>query len=971
MNQDVDTVNLPKFRDNRVIMSSGLNKPYPGHGEQAKPRLEMTASSRHSLIESGADPPRRQFSSGDTSYSQVASLARRVSAEQLPRLNQPEVAVAVKWYLSGPKFLDVFKSSLAYTVATLFVCTRLTTIFGTTGSKHLVATVSVWFHATRTIGSMVQLIATVSLYLLFALIVASLSMIVAHWFGKNGHNDLGALATLLLFYGPSMAAIGFAKIQWASPPTNTACSIAILFLVNVLIKEDDVHKGIVSFDQLQTYFLMMVVGLCVSTSICFAISPSWAIRNFCRDTTEKLHLESLILVKILDSFTNGTCVPESDFVLLKSKADQMAKTMPDVLMQSYFEFFIIGFPEKYDMFAKLLESLQRISLHVGALAHCTNVQAGLINSNNVDESESHLGANSIRMLSSAKSAKQSSTSPLFYSFLYHLGPPVESLVLATTRAMSSVSFSANADDFEPIIENLQIYIHNYKKLRSAALEMVYNHRAFKPDSEDTNADDESLVATCGMFSYVLQDMAAEVQNIVKMINAYRSFSPHRSWSLRFLSSMPKFQKTSGSQIRGITESLYPIRESDATGSFRFKLWRMTQVLKLRPVRHGLKVALGGVVIAAPAFTPSLRPVFQEWHGEWSVVTYMLIMARNFGAMTKNIPLRIGGTILGASLAVAVWPLVHNNAFMLLTFGFIVSTLCFYIILGKACPVAGRFILLAYNLVCLYSYSLAHNDWDAGDADNTKLITEIAFHRVIAVVIGIVWAVFMTVVVFPHSARYDLRLSLSALWMRLGLAWKADPLSIETNVDEPHSAVYRRVEDDEKEFQDSMLNLHALLDSAPNEFRLRGKFNKKPYQKMLGATQIMLEAYYSIKILIKKDLQTTPNELELLSHTATERYEVCSIQFLQLYTAATSIRLGFPMPDHLPEPINALSRLLETLQKRRHHLLSKSEGKFDQEDFIRFYSYILVALTVETQLLRISGELRDLYGALDAELFANQ
>lgn len=140
--------------------------------------------------------------------------------------------------------------------------------------------------------------------------------------------------------------------------------------------------------------------------------------------------------------------------------------------------------------------------------------------------------------------------------------------------------------------------------------------------------------------------------------------------------------------------------------------------------------------------------------------------------------RFLGTFIGAILAVIIWATCKGNPFALAFCGWLVSLPCFYIIIAKGNGPFGRFIMLTYNLSCLYAYSLSIKETDDDDDEGgvSPFIMEIAWHRVVAVLAGVVWGLVITRVIFPISARHKLRDGLSLLWLRMGLIWKRDPLS---------------------------------------------------------------------------------------------------------------------------------------------------------------------------------------------------
>jgi hypothetical protein len=196
------------------------------------------------------------------------------------------------------------------------------------------------------------------------------------------------------------------------------------------------------------------------------------------------------------------------------------------------------------------------------------------------------------------------------------------------------------------------------------------------------------------------------------------------------------------------------------------------------VRFALKVGIGASLYALFAFIPSTRPFYQHWRGEWGLLSYMLVCSMTIGASNTTGWARFIGTFLGAILAVIVWSTCQGNPVALAFCGWLVSLPCFYIIIAKGNGPFGRFIMLTYNLSCLYAYSISVKDADDDDDEGgvTPFIFEIAWHRVIAVLAGVIWGLIITRMIFPISARHKLRDGLSLLWLRMGLIWKRDPLS---------------------------------------------------------------------------------------------------------------------------------------------------------------------------------------------------
>lgn len=64
--------------------------------------------------------------------------------------------------------------------------------------------------------------------------------------------------------------------------------------------------------------------------------------------------------------------------------------------------------------------------------------------------------------------------------------------------------------------------------------------------------------------------------------------------------------------------------------------------------------------------------------------------------------RILGTMLGAVTAIGAYLTLYNYPILLAFFGSVFSLPCFYYIVSKPeYAASGRFVLLTYNLTCLY------------------------------------------------------------------------------------------------------------------------------------------------------------------------------------------------------------------------------------------------------------------------------
>jgi hypothetical protein len=287
----------------------------------------------------------------------------------------------------------------------------------------------------------------------------------------------------------------------------------------------------------------------------------------------------------------------------------------------------------------------------------------------------------------------------------------------------------------------------------------------------------------------------------------------------------------------------------------------------------LKVGIGAILYAMFSFIPETQPIYAHWRGEWGLLSYMLVCSMTIGASNTTGLQRFLGTCLGALIAVVAWVACNENPWILGLLGWLVSLACFYIIVGLGKGPMGRFILLTYNLSALYAYSLSVKDDDDDDDEGgiSPDIWEIVLHRVVAVLAGCLWGLIVTRVIYPISARKKLKQGVSLLWLRMGLIWKRDPLSILTDHDEEKSQ-YMDIRES-LELQRFLGYLEGLRESASHEFELRGPFPNDSMRKTLEATRRMIGAFIAMNTVIVKDLKASPGEAELLKYTKEERMQL--------------------------------------------------------------------------------------------------
>jgi hypothetical protein len=452
--------------------------------------------------------------------------------------------------------------------------------------------------------------------------------------------------------------------------------------------------------------------------------------------------------------------------------------------------------------------------------------------------------------------------------------------------------------------------------RRDALDAVYGHRMWaRKRTPDVDASYEEVAASCGHFSSSLQDLAEDMiqylETLQELKEATHGRHVARSWTwLRFWKKKPEAKSSFEDQEQQPLDQSETSASRRAPGSPRYfvetrdhklikysnnqswsyLLWRASSRFRRDDFKYAIKVGLGAMLYAMFSFIPQTRPFYVHWRGEWGLVSYMLVCSMNMGSSNTTGLSRFIGTCIGASLAIIGWVLTRANAAALGFFGWVISVVCFYIMLVHGKGPLARFVLLTYNLSALYAYSLSIRDDDGEDDDEggiSQEIWEIVLHRVIAVGIGCMWGIIVTRIIWPISARKKVKDGLALLWLRMGLIWKRDPL--QALLDGPSGSTYINIKES-IELQRFLNRLDRLRDSATHEYDLRGPFPDQTYRQLLESTARILGAFHAMHVVILKDLKASRGEMELLRFTTAERTQL-SLRISHLFTGKSSRGVG--------------------------------------------------------------------------------
>ncbi|KAL6303505.1 Fusaric acid resistance protein-like-domain-containing protein [Sparassis latifolia] len=411
------------------------------------------------------------------------------------------------------------------------------------------------------------------------------------------------------------------------------------------------------------------------------------------------------------------------------------------------------------------------------------------------------------------------------------------------------------------------------------------------------------------------------------------------------------------------------------GRIKLALWALGARLKEQDLKYAVKAGMATAILAAPAFLETTRPVFIEYRGEWALISFFVVISPTIGATNFLGVHRVLGTLFGAATAVTIWSLAPENPYVLSIFGFFYSIPCFYYIVAK--PVyatTSRFVLLTYNLTCLYCYNLRQKDIS---------VTHVAFHRAVAVTVGVVWAALVSRYWWPIEARRVLGRALGDFCLNIG--WLYTRLvafnsysDSEGNVieDESHessvengsllpSSQPARLTNSIQEFmamelhlQIKLIELQGLLAQTQHEPRLKGPFPVATYRSILTSLQAILDRLHSMRCVTSRKEWCTVRR-DFILPVNKERREMVGNIILYFSVLAAAFRTKTPLPPYLPPAERARERLVDAIRKL--DVVRNRDVKGSRQ--LLFFAYAVTMKGVIQELDFLGHTLQEAFGVI--------
>ncbi|PWN43915.1 hypothetical protein IE81DRAFT_365332 [Ceraceosorus guamensis] len=995
-----------------------------------------------------------------------------------------------------PVHKDIFKCAIAYFLASLFTYAPLLSqlmadilpdrdgVAIPISNLFLVATVSVYFHPGRSMGSMIEADIFAALAFVYSIALGLVSMITAVALHQAGFAAFSNILTVVLFIGCGMGLVGYTRAKLVRPAFSSAASLIGVIVFTVIAKEGGTHFGRFETDKVYDVSLVVAVGALVTNTVCFLLWPQSACTNLESDIQRNLQGFATLLRVLTKTFLLDD--PDEFHIRadrIKKASDNLhasftslKKNLGEAKLEAPFDWRMRG---QISSYVSVVECMNGLALHLGGLRSSCGLQHDIMAAQRVERqaAEQHgirmpehdqnmavAGAVSGRPLSAliddqddsndeqAEAAHFQERAVAFNAFLEGVGPHMRSLVFTCARSLNDLrsafgtrpaaANSPNASpslpeseggSFRPLAEDVALGLKRFQHeqdISTKRLYTVYPLAKKASDSEDAGigpmlgaspgfqADEEVFVIF--YFLFLLEEFARDLQHLISVMDHIRqarqeSQSALTPWAClrpwRFLTQRRRQPSPFARRrrTRNVWQRFAHLLSLDSTRTLpdwpshkRHQLhtaqtpaartlkqraarwvWELGQWLRQPDSKFGLKAGIGCALLASPAFITATRPVFLEFQGQWAIVTFMVILQPTMGQSNNMVVHQTVGTIVGAGAAYFARMIFKDNWIALAMFGFLYSLPCFDYIISK--PVraqSGRFSIVTYNLVALYSYTLRGEGMD---------VEQLAIRRAIAVVIGVVSATAMNSLVWPFEARRELAyglsellFNLSALYQRLVLTYSSSPPRDE----EPHSDLVG-IHDDleeaapllesalhgddimqamELQLQVQLISLEGLLAQTKHEFRLKGPFPVSTYKKYLGCCQNILDKLHAMRgVTGRRDWHTRVRSDFVVPVDATGvRREMVGNVLLFFYLLGSAFHLKTPMPPYLPPAERSRLALLETI---RELPAVKRRAVRGSSAYLLYFSYALSMKDLIWQLEEIGRLTQDAFGVLGGSVEA--
>ncbi|KAJ7467034.1 Fusaric acid resistance protein-like-domain-containing protein [Mycena latifolia] len=897
-------------------------------------------------------------------------------------------------------------------------------------SGHMVATVAVYFNPAKTMGGMVEADLYCFMGLMFSAFVCLSSMTMFWWLETKPGWEWLADILVIVWIGVSMSIVAWMKVWMASPSFNTACSMTAIILFVVLVKEG----GLQTLLQVSFIVICGSVTSNLVCYVIWPQSATSALQANMTKTLDSFStLLGLLTNAFL--LEDGLQQPSHERLMKAVANHQSSFTsLKKNLKEAQSEWVRGsggapggGLGHAYE---DAVDSMNRLAQHLNGLRGGTRLQYDLTKAGVVGQSKkASANGNGKQKADDVTSVQDSdneddhetamlkAAAEMFGDLVDDLGPPLKALSTTCTSSLQRMRQSfvqsqhgkkhntLEQHEFLELVEGIERALVRFESTSNHAVLRLYRRSAasdFPADLRDSMYTENTEVLSGAenehvflvyFFIFTLQEFAGELVSLVDAMSRIYSLEQARANRARWWTRLfrfgqglrrrfsqyiiPEHRHTHPSfpKVRPHAPNTIQTPARDRLtwiGRIKQQVWAIGKRLTESDTKYAVKAGMATALLAAPAFFDKTRPIFVDLWGDWALISFFIVISPTIGATNFLSLHRVLGTVLGAGVAAAVFTVFPDNAVLLSIFGFFFSIPCFYYIVAKPQYIsASRFVLLTYNLTCLYCYNLREKELSAVD---------VAFRRAIAVTVGVVWAALVSRFWWPAEARRELSKALGEFCLNIGWlytrlvasnSYSPDSQEVQEEYDESDgearalSPAHARLTNSIKEFmamslhlQIKLIELQGLLAQTQHEPRLKGPFPVQLYRGVLTSLQTILDKLHSMRCVTTREEWLSVRQ-DFILPVNKERREMVGNIILSFSTLASAFRLKAPLPPYLPPAEASRQRLVAAIRKL--DVVRNRDVKGSRQ--LLFFAYALTMKGVTMELEALGHTLQNAFGVI--------
>lgn len=291
-------------------------------------------------------------------------------------------------FASSELGIGVFKFGLAYLLGSLATyIPAISSLLGHQDGKHVVATITVYFHPARSRGSMFKALICAVLAFLYTTLVSVTSMCVSMFFENLDLLVIGHIIVLVVFCAGGFGFIGWVKQRMNDPLVNVACSLASLSTITILTTEGAVQKGDLSFVKISQTLKMLIMAICMTVAVSFLIFPISARKKLRSNLTTMTNTLAVMLACVTESFLTGSDEGLSalNFTGASVRNRKAYSVLDKLVKEAKLEHYFAGTEREYRLEKRLVRVVQDINQNMGGLQSAAALQFQLLKQSQLHE----------------------------------------------------------------------------------------------------------------------------------------------------------------------------------------------------------------------------------------------------------------------------------------------------------------------------------------------------------------------------------------------------------------------------------------------------------------------------------------------------------------------------------------------------------------------------------------------------------